>query len=147
MLLVSSCNLLQSFNYAPYLFCKKLYKSDINCFCIRTQGIMYSNKDDKFRETLQKPTKNYFVVKVRMTDVLNNVTIHSGSIYFLLMFFIWKCSKCVSKTLKQKKWKIFLPIITAHEKKIWSCDRVGSNFCVDRWLYLAIHTGLKKPSQ
>ena len=52
------------------------------------QGTMYSNKDGKFRQTLQKPTKNYFVVKVRMTDVLNNVTIHIVLIYFFLMFFI-----------------------------------------------------------
>ncbi len=37
-MLVSSFNLSQSFNYAPYLFCKKWFKSEINCFCIRTQG-------------------------------------------------------------------------------------------------------------
>jgi hypothetical protein len=37
-MLVSSFNLSQSFNYAPYLFCKKRFKSEINCFCIRTQG-------------------------------------------------------------------------------------------------------------
>jgi hypothetical protein len=37
-MLVSSCNLLQSFNYAPYLFCKKLFKS-VNCFCLRTQMV------------------------------------------------------------------------------------------------------------
>jgi hypothetical protein len=30
-------NLLQSFNYMPYLFCKKRFKSEINCFCIRTR--------------------------------------------------------------------------------------------------------------
>jgi hypothetical protein len=36
-MLVSSFNLSQSFNYAPYLFCKKQFKSEINCFCIRTQ--------------------------------------------------------------------------------------------------------------
>ncbi len=35
-MLVSSFNLLQSFNYAPSLFCKKRFKSEINCFCIRT---------------------------------------------------------------------------------------------------------------
>jgi hypothetical protein len=37
-MLVSSFILSQSFNYAPYLFCKKRFKSEINCFCIRTQG-------------------------------------------------------------------------------------------------------------
>ncbi len=36
-MLVSSFNLSQSFFYAPYLFCKKRFKSEINCFCIRTQ--------------------------------------------------------------------------------------------------------------
>ncbi len=35
-MLVSSFNLLQSFNYAPYLFRKKRFKSEINCFCIQT---------------------------------------------------------------------------------------------------------------
>jgi hypothetical protein len=29
-MLVSSFNLLQSFNYASYLFCKKLFKQEIN---------------------------------------------------------------------------------------------------------------------
>ncbi len=33
-MLVSSFNLLQSFNYTPYLFYKKLFKSEINSFCI-----------------------------------------------------------------------------------------------------------------
>ncbi len=37
-MLVSSFNLLQSFNYAPYLLCKKQVKSEINCFCIRPRG-------------------------------------------------------------------------------------------------------------
>ncbi len=36
-MLGSSFNLSQSFNYAPYLFCKKRFKAEINCFCIRTQ--------------------------------------------------------------------------------------------------------------
>ncbi len=36
-MLVSSCNLSQSFNYASYLFLKKRFKSEVNCFCIRTQ--------------------------------------------------------------------------------------------------------------
>jgi hypothetical protein len=35
-MLVSSFNLSQSINYAPYIFCKKRFKSEINCFCIRT---------------------------------------------------------------------------------------------------------------
>jgi hypothetical protein len=35
-MLVSSFNLSQSFNYAPYLFFKKWFKSEINCFCILT---------------------------------------------------------------------------------------------------------------
>jgi hypothetical protein len=35
-MLVSSFNLLQSFNYTPYLFCKKCFKSEINSFCIWT---------------------------------------------------------------------------------------------------------------
>ncbi len=35
-MLVSSLNLSQSFNYAPYLYCKKQFKTEINCFCIRT---------------------------------------------------------------------------------------------------------------
>ncbi len=35
-MLVSSFNLLQSFNYAPYLIRKKRFKSEINCFCIQT---------------------------------------------------------------------------------------------------------------
>jgi hypothetical protein len=34
-MLVSSFNLSQSFNYAPYLVCKKWFKSEISCFCIR----------------------------------------------------------------------------------------------------------------
>jgi hypothetical protein len=38
-MLFSSFNLPQSFNYAPYLFCKKWFKSEINCFYIRTQRI------------------------------------------------------------------------------------------------------------
>jgi hypothetical protein len=40
-MLVSSFNLSQSFNYAPYLFCKKRLKSEINCFCIRTQSALF----------------------------------------------------------------------------------------------------------
>jgi len=36
-MLVSSFNLSQSFNYAHYLFSKKRFKSEINCFCIWTQ--------------------------------------------------------------------------------------------------------------
>ncbi len=39
-MLVSSFNLLQSFNYAPYLFCKIRFKSEINCFCIRTLSLL-----------------------------------------------------------------------------------------------------------
>ncbi len=35
-MLVSSLNLSQSFNHAPNLFCKKRFKSEINCFCIWT---------------------------------------------------------------------------------------------------------------
>ncbi len=38
-MLFSRFNLSQSFNYATYLFCKKQFKSEINCFCIRTQRI------------------------------------------------------------------------------------------------------------
>ncbi len=37
-MLVSSFNLSQSFNQAPYLFCKRRFKSEINCFCIRGKG-------------------------------------------------------------------------------------------------------------
>jgi hypothetical protein len=37
LMLVSSFNLSQSFNYTPYLFYKKRLKSEINCFCIWTQ--------------------------------------------------------------------------------------------------------------
>ncbi len=33
-MLVSSFNLSQSFNYTPYLFYKKQFKSEINSFCI-----------------------------------------------------------------------------------------------------------------
>ncbi len=36
-MLVSSFNLLQSFNHTPYLFSKKWFKSEINSFCIWTQ--------------------------------------------------------------------------------------------------------------
>ncbi len=36
-MLVSSFNLSQSFNYTPYLFYKKRFKSEINSFCILTQ--------------------------------------------------------------------------------------------------------------
>ncbi len=39
-MLVSSFNLSQSFNYTPYLFYKKLFKSEINSFCIWTQGVI-----------------------------------------------------------------------------------------------------------
>jgi hypothetical protein len=35
-MLVSSCNLSQSFNHTPYLFYKKRFKSVINSFCIWT---------------------------------------------------------------------------------------------------------------
>jgi hypothetical protein len=35
-MLVSSFNLSQSFNYAPYLFRKQRFKSEINRFCIRS---------------------------------------------------------------------------------------------------------------
>jgi len=35
-MLVSSFNLSQSFNYTPYLFYKKRFKSEINSFCIWT---------------------------------------------------------------------------------------------------------------
>ncbi len=44
-MLVSSFNLSQSFNYTPYLFCKKQFKSEINCFCIWTQLINLRAKD------------------------------------------------------------------------------------------------------
>ncbi len=37
---LSSFNLLQSFNYTPYLFYKKRFKSEINSFCIWTQTVM-----------------------------------------------------------------------------------------------------------
>ncbi len=43
-MLVSSFNLSQSFNYAPYLFCKKRFNSEINCFCIRTQEEYMENR-------------------------------------------------------------------------------------------------------
>jgi hypothetical protein len=33
---VSSFNLSQSFNYTPFLFYKRRFKSEINSFCIRT---------------------------------------------------------------------------------------------------------------
>ena len=36
-MLVSSFNLWQSFNYTPYLFYKKRFKSEINSFCIWIQ--------------------------------------------------------------------------------------------------------------
>ncbi len=36
-MLVSSFNLSQTFNYTPYFFYKKLFKSEINSFCIWTQ--------------------------------------------------------------------------------------------------------------
>ncbi len=36
-MLVNSFNLSQSFNYTHYLYYKKRFKSEINCFCIRTQ--------------------------------------------------------------------------------------------------------------
>jgi hypothetical protein len=35
-MLVSSFNLSKSFNYTPYLFYKKWFKSEINSFCIWT---------------------------------------------------------------------------------------------------------------
>jgi hypothetical protein len=35
-MLVTSFNLSQSFNYTAYLFYKKRFKSEINCFCIWT---------------------------------------------------------------------------------------------------------------
>jgi hypothetical protein len=41
-MLVSSFNLSQSFNYAPYVFCKKRFKSEINCFCIRTLDVPHA---------------------------------------------------------------------------------------------------------
>jgi hypothetical protein len=37
-MLVSGFNLSQSFNYTPYLFYKKRFKSEINSFCIWTLG-------------------------------------------------------------------------------------------------------------
>jgi hypothetical protein len=37
-MLVRSFNLSQSFNYATYLFREKRFKSEINCFCIRTMS-------------------------------------------------------------------------------------------------------------
>ncbi len=37
-MLASSFNLLQSFNYAPYLFCKKRLNSEINCFLYTDPG-------------------------------------------------------------------------------------------------------------
>jgi hypothetical protein len=36
-MLVSSFNLSQSFNYTPFLFYSKRFKSEINSFCILTQ--------------------------------------------------------------------------------------------------------------
>jgi hypothetical protein len=36
MLVVNSFNLLQSFNYTHYLFYKKRFKTETNCFCIQT---------------------------------------------------------------------------------------------------------------
>jgi hypothetical protein len=41
-MLVNRFNLSQSFNYAHYLFYNKLFKTEINCFCIRTQDTMSS---------------------------------------------------------------------------------------------------------
>jgi hypothetical protein len=38
-MLVSSFNLSQSFNYTPYLFSKKWFKSEINSFCIWTLDV------------------------------------------------------------------------------------------------------------
>jgi hypothetical protein len=50
-ILVSSFNLLQSFNYTPYLFYIKRFKSEINAFCIRTlkfeHGIRISKGDQR----------------------------------------------------------------------------------------------------
>ena len=44
-MLVSSFNLSQSFNCTPYLFYKKLFKSEINSFCIWTQRKVASTKN------------------------------------------------------------------------------------------------------
>jgi hypothetical protein len=40
-MLVSSFNLLQSFNYTPYIFYKKLFKPEINSSCIWTLYFSY----------------------------------------------------------------------------------------------------------
>jgi hypothetical protein len=40
-MLVSSFNLSQSFNYMPYLFYKKRFKSEIDSFCIWTLNVVY----------------------------------------------------------------------------------------------------------
>ncbi len=45
-MLVSSFNLSQSFNYAPYLFCKKRFKTEINCFRIRAHIVSVCGKSD-----------------------------------------------------------------------------------------------------
>jgi hypothetical protein len=46
-MLVTSFNLLQSFNYTPYPFYKKMFKSEINSFCIWTVNLCLTNTNTK----------------------------------------------------------------------------------------------------
>jgi hypothetical protein len=55
-MLVGSFNLSQSFNYMPYLFYKKWFKSEINSFCIWT----LKHADKHIEEILEgKKEKNH----------------------------------------------------------------------------------------
>ncbi len=67
-MLVSSFNLSQSFNYAPYLFCKKLFKSDINCFCILTPDVSVSKS--KCCTIIAKPRNYVIITRFRNNAVL-----------------------------------------------------------------------------
>ncbi len=53
-MLVNSFNLSQSFNYTHYLFYKKRYKTEINCFCIRTLGWLEQPRQYKKKTSLRK---------------------------------------------------------------------------------------------
>ncbi len=66
---VSRFNLLQSFNYANYIFYKKQFKTEINCFCIRTSdwvGHLSSSARNKGTDTIRKVVLKGYVRLVSM---------------------------------------------------------------------------------
>jgi hypothetical protein len=74
-MLVSSFNLLQSFNYNPYFFYKKRFKSEINSFCIWTLVQLTISTNTLVLPTLGKcwilHSRGFFFCLVKRLSFLN----------------------------------------------------------------------------